>query len=139
MHFMGKLFLEVVTPEKVVVSQEVDMVVAPGSEGEFGVLPGHVLFLSGIIPGEMRYNSGSETISLVVSTGFAEVSDDKVSILVDAAERGTDVDIDRAQQAAERARERMTNGKSAEEIDYKRAEVALKRAIARIKVAEKFH
>jgi F-type H+-transporting ATPase subunit epsilon len=139
MHFMGKLFLEVVTPEKVVVSQEVDMVVAPGSEGEFGVLPGHVLFLSGIIPGEMRYNSGSETISLVVSTGFAEVSDDKVSILVDAAERGTDVDIDRAQQAAERARERMANGKSAEEIDYKRAEVALKRAIARIKVAEKFH
>jgi F-type H+-transporting ATPase subunit epsilon len=136
---MGKLFLEVVTPEKVVVSQEVDMVVAPGSEGEFGVLPGHVLFLSGIIPGEMRYNSGSETISLVVSTGFAEVSDDKVSILVDAAERGTDVDIDRAQQAAERARERMANGKSAEEIDYKRAEVALKRAIARIKVAEKFH
>ena len=136
---MRKIILEVVTPEKVVVSQEVDMVVAPGSEGEFGVLPGHVLFLSGIIPGEMRYNSGSETISLVVSTGFAEVSDDKVSILVDAAERGTDVDIDRAQQAAERARERMANGKSAEEIDYKRAEVALKRAIARIKVAEKFH
>ena len=136
---MGKLFLEVVTPEKVVVSQEVDMVVAPGSEGEFGVLPGHVLFLSGIIPGEMRYNSGSETVSLVVSTGFAEVSDDNVSILVDAAERGTDVDIDRAQQAAERARERMAKGKSAEEIDYERAEVALKRAIARIKVAEKFH
>ncbi len=136
---MGKLFLEVVTPEKVVVSQEVDMVVAPGSEGEFGVLPGHVLFLSGIIPGEMRYNSGSETVSLVVSTGFAEVSDDNVSILVDAAERGTDVDIDRAQQAAERARERMAKGKSAEKIDYERAEVALKRAIARIKVAEKFH
>jgi F-type H+-transporting ATPase subunit epsilon len=64
---MGKLFLEVVTPEKVVVSQEVDMVVAPGTEGEFGVLPGHVLFLSGIIPGEMRYNAGSETITLVVS------------------------------------------------------------------------
>jgi len=136
---MGKLFLEVVTPEKVVVSQEVDMVVAQGSEGEFGVLPGHVLFLSGIIPGEMRYNSGSETISLVVSTGFAEVSDDKVSILVDAAERGTDVDIDRAQQAAERARERLAKGNSAEDVDYSRAEIALKRAIARIKVGEKFH
>jgi len=136
---MGKLFLEVVTPEKVVVSQEVDMVVAPGIEGEFGVLPGHVLFLSGIIPGEMRYNSDSETISLVVSTGFAEVSDDRVSILVDAAERGTEVDIERAQAAAERARERLGKGKSAENVDYSRAEIALKRAIARIKVAEKFH
>ena len=136
---MGKIILEVVTPEKVVVSQEVDMVIAPGTEGEFGVLSGHVLFLSGIVPGEMRYNSGSETISLVVSTGFAEVSDNKVSIIVDAAERGTEVDIERAQQAAERARERLAKGKSAEDIDYARAEVALKRAIARIKVAEKLH
>ena len=136
---MGKIILEVVTPEKVVVSQEVDMVIAPGTEGEFGVLSGHVLFLSGIVPGEMRYNSESETISLVVSTGFAEVSDDKVSIIVDAAERGTEVDIERAQQAAERARERLAKGKSAEDIDYARAEVALKRAIARIKVAEKLH
>jgi F-type H+-transporting ATPase subunit epsilon len=136
---MGKLLLEVVTPEKVVVSQEVDMVVAPGTEGEFGILPSHILFLSGIIPGEMRYNSGSETESLVVSTGFAEVSNDKVSVLVDAAERGIDVDIERAKQAAERARERLAKGKSAEDIDYPRAEVALKRAIARIKVAEKFH
>ena len=136
---MGKLFLEVVTPEKMVVSQEVDMVVAPGTEGEFGILPSHILFLSGIIPGEMRYNSGSETVSLAVSTGFAEVSDDKVSILVDAAERGTEVDIGRAQQAAERAQERLAKGKSAEDIDYSRAEIALKRAIARLKVAEKFH
>jgi F-type H+-transporting ATPase subunit epsilon len=136
---MGKLFLEVVTPEKVVVSQEVDMVVAPGTEGEFGVLPGHVLFLSGIIPGEMRYNAGSETITLVVSTGFAEVSGDKVSILVDAAEKGTDVNVERAKQAAERARERMAKGRSAEEIDYERAEVALNRAVARIKVGEKYH
>jgi len=136
---MGKIFLEVVTPEKMVVSQEVDMVVAPGTEGEFGILPSHILFLSGIIPGEMRYNSGSETVSLAVSTGFAEVSDDKVSILVDAAERGTEVDIGRAQQAAERAQERLAKGKSAEDIDYSRAEIALKRAIARLKVAEKFH
>jgi len=135
---MGKLFLEVVTPEKVVVSQDVDMVVAPGTEGEFGVLPGHVLFLSGIIPGEMRFTSGSETVSLVVTTGFAEVSDDKVSVLVDAAEKGTEVDIERAQQAVARARERLAKGKGAEDIDYARAEVALKRAIARIRVAEKF-
>lgn len=134
---MGKLFLEVVTPVQVLVSQEVDMVVAPGTEGEFGVLPGHVLFLSGIIPGEMRYTTGSETVSLAVTTGFAEVSNDKVSILVDAAERGTDVDIGRARQALSRAQERLRKGKSAEDVDYTRAEAAMKRAIARIKVAEK--
>lgn len=134
---MRKIFLEVVTPEKVVVSQEVDMVVAPGTEGEFGILPGHVLFLSGIIPGEMRYSSGSGTISLAVTTGFAEVSNDKVSILVDAAEKGTDVDIERAQQALARARGRLAKGKGAEDIDYARAEAALNRAVARIKVAEK--
>ena len=134
---MGKIFLEVVTPARVEVSQEVDMVVAPGTEGEFGILPGHVLFLSGIIPGEMRYNIGSETVSLAVTTGFAEVSNDKVSILVDAAEKGTDVDIDRARRALDRARERIGRGKSAEDIDYARAEAAMQRALARIKVAEK--
>ena len=114
---MGKIFLEVVTPEKVVVSQEVDMVVAPGTEGEFGVLPGHVLFLSGIIPGEMRFNSGSETVSLAVSTGFAEVSDDKVSILVDAAEKRAELDIERAQQAVERAKARLAKGNYAFRLD----------------------
>ena len=134
---MGKIFLEVVTPARVVVSQEVDMVVAPGTEGEFGILPGHVLYLSGIIPGEMRYHIGSETVSLAVTTGFAEVSNDKVSILVDAAEKGADVDIDRARQALDRARERIGKGKSAEDVDYARAEAAMKRALARIKVAEK--
>lgn len=135
---MGKIFLEVVTPEKVVVSQEVDMVVAPGTDGEFGVLPGHILFLSGIVPGEMRYTSESETVALAVSTGFAEVSNDKMSLLVDAAEKGANVDLERARQAAERARERLAKGMSAEDIDYSRAEIALKRAIARIKVAEKY-
>jgi F-type H+-transporting ATPase subunit epsilon len=134
---MGKLFLEVVTPAQVLVSQEVDLVVAPGTEGEFGVLPGHVLFLSGIVPGEMRYTAGSETVSLSVTTGFAEVSDDKVSILVDAAEKGTDVDIERARRALSRAQERLGKGRSAEDIDYARAEAAMKRAIVRIKVAEK--
>lgn len=134
---MGNLFLEVVTPEKVVVSQEVDMVVAPGSEGEFGILPGHVLFLTGILPGEMRYSTGPETVTFAVTSGFAEVSDNKVSILVDAAEKGTEVDIERARQAEARARERLTKGKGYEDIDYGRAEAALKRALARIKVAEK--
>ena len=109
---MGKLHLEVVTPAKITVSQDVDMVVAPGSLGEFGILEGHVPFLSGIVPGELRYTVDDKTAYLAVTSGFAEVSDDNVSILVDAAE-------------------------VAEDIDFIRAEAALKRALMRIKVVEK--
>jgi len=134
---MAKIFLEVVTPERVMVSQEVDSVVAPGSEGEFGVLPGHIHFLSSIIPGELRYKTGANTERIAVTSGFAEVSDDKVSVLVDAAERATDIDIERARQAMERAQQRMAKEREAKDIDFVRAETALKRAIARLKVAEK--
>ena len=134
---MGSLFLEIVTPERVLVSQEVDMVVSPGTEGEFGVLPGHVLFLSGIVPGELRYTSGSQRESMVVTTGFAEVSNDKVSVLVDAAEKAGDIDVDRARDAMKRAQERLAKERATENIDFLRAENALKRAIARLKVAEK--
>lgn len=134
---MSRLNLEVVTPEKVLVSQEADMVVAPGIEGEFGVLPGHVLFLSGIIPGELRYTSGSEEVSMIVTTGFAEVSNDKVSVLVDAAEKTGDIDIERARQALERARERLARERGTEDTDFLRAELSLKRAIARVKAVGK--
>ncbi len=134
---MGKLFLEIVTPERVLVSQEVDMVVAPGSDGEFGVLPGHVLFLSGIVPGELRYTAGTEKGSMVVTTGFAEVSNDKVSVLVEAAEKAGDIDLDRARKALERAKERLAKERGTKDTDFLRAENALKRAIARLKVSEK--
>ena len=134
---MDKLHLEVVTPEKVLVSQEVDMVVAPGTEGQFGVLRGHVLFLSGIVPGEFRYTSGPEAESVAVTQGFAEVSNNKVSVLVDAAERAADIDIERARESMERARERLVKDRGTEDIDFIRAESALQRAIIRVKVAEK--
>jgi F-type H+-transporting ATPase subunit epsilon len=134
---MGKVNLEVVTPEKVMVSQEVDMVVAPGVLGEFGVLEGHVPFLSGIVPGELRYTAGTQTESLVVSEGFVEVSNDRVSVLVDSAEKAHEIDVERARSAMERAKARLEKGRDAEDIDFARAEAALKRAIIRIKVAEK--
>ena len=134
---MGKIFLEIVTPEKVLVSQEVDAVVAPGTEGEFGVLPGHIHFLSGIVPGELRYDTGTEKESMAVTTGFAEVSNDKVSVLVDAAEKRPEIDVERARQAMERASERLEKGRENKDIDFVRAEAALKRAVMRIKVAEK--
>jgi F-type H+-transporting ATPase subunit epsilon len=135
---MAKLFLEVVTPDRVVVSEEADMVVAPGTEGEFGVLPGHVLFLSGIVPGELRYTSGSKKEFLAVTTGFAEVSNDKVSVLVDAAERAADIDVERARRAIERARERLEKERGAEDVDFRRAEGALQRAVIRLQIAEKY-
>jgi F-type H+-transporting ATPase subunit epsilon len=134
---MGKLYLEVVTPTGVVVSGEVDIVVAPGSEGEFGVLPGHVAFLTGIVPGELRYASGPEKGSLAVTTGFAEVSNNKVSVLVDAAEKSDAIDADRAKRAMERAKERLTLDRSRKDVDFMRAEAALRRAVARLKVAQK--
>ncbi len=134
---MGRLYLEVVTPERVLVSQEVDAVVAPGTEGEFGVLPGHVLFLSGIVPGELRYTSGSVEDSMVVTAGFAEVSNDKVSVLVDAAEKSSEIDRERARQAIERARTRLEKERGSEDVDFIRAELALKRAIARVNAVGK--
>jgi F-type H+-transporting ATPase subunit epsilon len=132
---MGTLFLEVVTPEGVLASQEVDMVVAPGTEGEFGILPGHINFLSGIVPGELRFYYGDKSEHIAVSSGFAEVSNNRVSIIVDTAEKAVDIDVERARRAMERARERMEKEK--DPADFLRAEVALKRAISRIKVAEK--
>ena len=119
------------------VSQEVDMVVAPGVLGEFGVLEGHVPFLSGIVPGELHYTSGTQTESFVVSGGFAEVSNDRVSVLVDSAEKAHEIDVERARSAMERAKARLEKGRDVEDIDFTRAEAALKRAIIRIKVAEK--
>jgi F-type H+-transporting ATPase subunit epsilon len=134
---VARLFLEVVTPERVLVSQEVDSVVVPGSEGEFGVLPGHIHFLAGIEPGELRYDMSTTKESMAVTSGFAEVSNDHVSILTDAAERAIDIDLERARQAMERARERLAKDRGREDIDFLRAEAALKRATARLKVKEK--
>lgn len=134
---MGKLHLEVVTPAKITVSQDVDMVVAPGSLGEFGILEGHVPFLSGIVPGELRYTVDNKTEYLAVTSGFAEVSDDNVSVLVDAAEAALDIDVDRAKKAMERANERLAKDRGTEGIDFVRAEAALKRALNRLKIKEK--
>jgi F-type H+-transporting ATPase subunit epsilon len=134
---MDKLHLEVVTPARVVLEKDVDSVVAPGSEGEFGVLPNHVSFLSGIAPGELRYTAGSEKEALSVTAGFAEVFRNKVSILVDAAERAPEIDVERAKKAMERAKERLSRDRSDKEIDYVRAEAALRRAVARLKVVQK--
>ena len=102
-----KIQLEIVTPHGVVVREAVDEVVAPGTEGYFGVLPGHTPFLSQLKIGELRYRTGSEDHFVNVNWGFAEVLPTKVTVLVESAERAEDIDLQRAETAQRRARERL--------------------------------
>ncbi|MGD9157617.1 MAG: F0F1 ATP synthase subunit epsilon [Desulfobacteraceae bacterium] len=136
---MGKLNLEVVTPGGAIANVEADIVVAPGTEGEFGILPGHINFLSGIVPGELRYTDGEKTEYMSITSGFAEVSNDKVSILVDSGEKAHEIDVERARSAIDRAKERLSKKRDTDDIDFARAEAALQRAISRVKVAEKIN
>lgn len=129
----GKLLLEIVTPQGLVFSEEIDEVTAVGSEGEFGVLPGHVPFVTVLKIGMLTCKSGNETKIFFVNWGYAEVGADKVMILADSAERSDDIDIERAKAAMKRAEERL---KKAEEIDFRRAELAIERAVTRMQVAE---
>jgi len=128
--------LEVVTPDKLVLSEDVDIVVATATEGEFGVLHGHIPFLTTLQTGELRYRQGNAVYYVAVSGGFSEVSDDKVTILAESAEQGREIDLDRAQKARERAEQRLAQAREAE-MDFVRAEAALRRAMIRIRVAEK--
>ena len=133
-----KLKLEVVTPKGAVVSQEVDIVTAPGYGGEFGVLANHAPFLSTIKTGVLTYKTGAQEETLMVSGGFCEVSNNKLTFLVESAERGTDIDVDRAMRAKERAEKRLAEAQAQKErFDRTRAEAALQRALSRLKVAER--
>jgi F-type H+-transporting ATPase subunit epsilon len=129
-----ELLLEVVTPDRLVLSTEADVVVCPGVEGQFGVLVGHIPFLSALEIGEMYYRKGGQTEYLAVSGGFAEVTGAKVTIVAEAAEKGREIDVERAMRAKERAEKRLAAAKTAE-IDWARAEAALRRAMVRTKVA----
>ena len=129
-----QLLLEVVTPDRLVLSTEADVVVCPGVEGQFGVLPGHIPFLSALEIGEMYYRKGGQTEYLAVSGGFAEVTGEKVTIVAESAEKGREIDVERAKRAQERAEKRLAAAKTAE-IDWARAEAALRRSLMRTKVA----
>ena len=132
-----KLKLEVVTPKGAVVSKEVDIVTAPGYGGEFGVLANHAPFLSTIKTGLLTYKTGAQEETLMVSGGFCEVSNNKLTFLVESAERGTDIDVERALRAKERAEKRLAEAQAQKEkFDRTRAEAALQRALSRLKVAE---
>jgi F-type H+-transporting ATPase subunit epsilon len=128
------LVLEVVTPDRQVVKTEADIVVLPGVQGQFGVLVNHIPFLSALEIGEMYYRKGGQIEYLFIGGGFAEVTGEKVTVLADSAELGKEIDVERARRAKERAERRLAAGRTAD-IDWARAEAALRRAIARMKVA----
>ena len=129
--------LEIVTPTGAVVSEAVDIVTAPGVGGEFGVLANHAPFLSTLKIGTLTYKQGGTTTALMISGGFCEVSKNKITFLAEAAEKGADIDVDRAMKAKERAEKRLLEAKSQKEkIDMARVEASLQRSIARIKTAE---
>jgi F-type H+-transporting ATPase subunit epsilon len=134
------MVFELATPTRMLVTAEVDEVVAPGVEGYFGVLPGHAAFLTTLAPGEVTYRSGQTEHRLAVTGGFAEVRAERVIILAENAERPEEIDRERAERARQRAEMRL-QGKSPDgtqgEVDFARAMAALARALTRLLVANR--
>jgi F-type H+-transporting ATPase subunit epsilon len=130
--------LEVVTPAGQVVSEDVDIVTAPGTSGQFGVLSHHANYLTTVKTGVLSFKKDRQVKYMMVSKGFAEVSDNTVTLLVESAEYGYDIDVERAVRAKERAEQRLLKMRTQEEdLSKVRAEAALRRATARIAAAER--
>jgi len=131
-----KLTLEIVTPDRALVNEQVDEVELPGSEGYFGVLPGHSPLLASLKVGELWYRIGNEKHYLAVSFGFAEVLPEHVTVLARIAEKAHDIDVARAEAAKKRAAERMA-ASPRPDIDFERARVALMKSLIRLQVASR--
>ncbi|GAB4369195.1 MAG: F0F1 ATP synthase subunit epsilon [Deltaproteobacteria bacterium] len=127
--------LELVTPERMLVSEEVDEVIAPGYEGEFGVLPDHTPYLAILDIGVLRYRKGSETKKIAVGGGFAEVGPDRVVVMADVAEKSDEIDLERARRAHDRA-EASLKDLSMDDETYVKAHAALRRALVRMSAAD---
>jgi len=130
----GKFLLEVVTPKRMVLSEEVDEITAPGELGEFGVLHGHIPFFSTLGIGEVMYRQGEKKRYIAVSWGFAEVLADKVTILAEIAELDTEIDVDRAKKKKEEAEEKLRTI-STDHKDYLNVKASLDKAMTRMIVA----
>jgi F-type H+-transporting ATPase subunit epsilon len=127
--------LDIVTAEKVVFSEEVDIVVVPGIGGELGILPHHTNLMTTLKAGELRIRRAGEEVYMAISGGYLEVRPDRVIILADTAERDDEIDLARAEEAKRRAQERLAH--RTPDIDVDRAEAALLRSMTRLRVAEK--
>lgn len=126
--------LQIVTPDRLLVQEQVDEVQIPGSEGYLGVLPGHTPLLASLAVGELWYRKGAEKTYLSIAFGFAEVLPDRVTILARLAERAEDIDVERAETARKRAEERLT---VKSDIDYERARIALLKSLTRLQVSSR--
>jgi F-type H+-transporting ATPase subunit epsilon len=132
---MATTRLDIVTAERVVFSEDVDVVVAPGVEGQLGILPHHAPLMTMLMPGELWVRKGGEEFSLAISGGFLEVRPDRIIVLADAAERAEEIDLARAEEAKRRAEELLKTRPP--ELDEARAEAALRRSLVRLKVVER--
>ena len=130
-----KLTLEIVTPERALVTEQVDEVELPGSEGYFGVLPGHTELLASLQVGELWYRIGQEKFYLAVAFGFVEVLPDHVTVLARIAEKSQDIDVGRAESAKKRAESRVAS--PSPDMDFERARVALMKSLIRLQVASR--
>ena len=128
-----KVLLEIVTPEKVVVAEDVDEVVLPGIEGEFGVLPGQIPFLTALKVGELVYKTKESTEHLAVSWGYVEVTANGVKVLAETAEKATEIDLSRAETTRNEAEKILTAGK--EDPEYEKAKITLEKSVIRVQVA----
>lgn len=127
------LTLEIVTPDRSVVTERVDEVEIPGSEGYFGVLPGHTPLLATLNVGELWYRKGGEVVYVSIAFGFAEVLPDRVTILAQLAERPEEIDVARAEAAKRRAEDRLAT--PSQDLDFERARIALMKSLVRLQVA----
>ncbi len=126
--------LQIVTPDRMLVHEQVDEVEVPGVNGYFGVLPGHTPLLAALSVGELWYRKGQEKTYLSIAYGFAEVLPDRVSILAQLAERAEEIDVERAEAARRRASERL---EERSDVDYERARVSLMKSLTRIQVSSR--
>ena len=134
---MSSIKLEVVSAERVVYAEDVDVIVAPGAEGQLGILPHHAPLMTILQSGELVARRGNEEDVLAISGGFLEVRPDRVIVLADSAERAEEIDEARAEAAKQRAEQRLKERGVATEMDVARVEASLRRAMARLTVAEK--
>jgi F-type H+-transporting ATPase subunit epsilon len=129
-----KLTLEVVTPDRSLVNEQVDEVQLPGAEGYLGVLPGHAPLLGSLHVGELWYRIGPEKHYLSIAFGFVEIQPDRVTVLAQLAERAKDIDVARAEAARRRAEERVSRS-GQDGVDFERARIAMIKSIVRLQVA----
>jgi F-type H+-transporting ATPase subunit epsilon len=133
---MSRIRLDIVSPERIVYSDDVDAIIAPGVEGQLGILPHHAPLITMLQPGELRVRKGEEETCIAVFGGFLEVRPDRVIVLADAAERAEEIDVAQAQEAKRRAEQALAHRKVSE-VDKAQAEAALRRSLLELKVSER--